>query len=385
MSVRADERFERDLPDAMRSAVAEFRGPSPDLIERGIRRGRQQRRTRMAVGATVVAVLAVVLGQIGGSSVLDGAFGRSVDEQGPAAVAPTGRLPLGRELIPYLRTALPGGGRTDRFEPEGAAPVPGDSRISGTYTGPGGSTSLAVELTRPLPGSVEDLWWGAHCAPNAPPGYTCTRSPEPDGGTLTMSVGPVGTDGQRVSRQVVYTRADAVQVHVYVGAKALSAAVALGTTEMIAIARHPVWTRFGDDALPVDRNVFVGSDSPLPRAVKVGPASGTAPVTFPVTRVGRDDSVLTVRLRSTTSAVLTSCPPPDVDFCANVKSADGLPGVAHQAVVDGRVESRSLLVLRPGGRALYLEVRGDPTGAVGQPALTLAELAEVAGSPRWDG
>ncbi|MGW1994813.1 hypothetical protein [Embleya sp. NPDC001921] len=389
----ADDRFERDLPDAMRSAVAEFRGPSPDLIGRGIRRGRQQRRARVAVGAAVAAVLVLVLGGSGGLGVLDAVFAGSSTDSGPAArrLEGTARLLVGRELVPYVRAALPDGGRTDRFEPSREGPVPGDTRIAGTYTGRNGSTGLEVELARPLFGSVEDLWQGPHC-PSAEggSGLRCVRTVEPDGGVLTVTgFWPPGAE--RHSYSVVYTRPDGVQVRAgEVVDKPRGTRQVLGPEELTAIAHSRVWTVVGVDPSAVPPAAFEPVSAVLPKAVRVLSAAKTTVGNFVLGGLRGAMSDLTVRLRSTRDSAVTPCPAgASENLCANVTLADGTPGVTHQVVAnDGRVESRSLLVIRPGGLAVSLEVRdgrGADAAPLPEPLLSFEQLKTMAGSPRWAG
>lgn len=394
MSVGADDRFERDLPDAMRSAVAEFRGPSPDLIERGIRRGRRQRRARVAVGAAVAAVLVLVLGGSGGLGVLNGVFAGSSTDSGPAARRDDGMasLPMGRELLPYLRAALPDGGRTDGFEPHDEESMPGEPGIAGTYTGRNGSARLVVQLLRPLFGSVEDLWWGAHCSlAGDSREYTCTRSVDPDGGAFVAIEFRGGPGLERQAAVAVYTRPDGVLVRVQAGdpdTRPVRPLAGLGIEELTEIARSPVWTRVGVDASNPDPKAFEVLPDLLPADVRVRSRTTATVGNFVLVRPGGPMSQLTVRLRPTGDGEPTPCPlGTREDFCANVKLADGTPGVIHQVVAnDGRVESRSLLVIRPGGLAVSLEVRDGrsaESAPMPEPLLSIEQLKTMAASPRW--
>ncbi|MFI6979760.1 hypothetical protein ACIBSV_14365 [Embleya sp. NPDC050154] len=387
----ADDRFERDLPGAMRSAVAEFRGPSPDLIERGIRLGRRQRRARLAVGAAVAAVL--VLGGSGGLGLPDGVLAGSSADSGPAArrLEAMARLPVGRELVPYVRAALPDGGRTDRFEPSREGPVPGQTRIAGTYTGHNGSTGLEVELSRPLFGSVEDLWRGPHC-PSSDGGsrLRCVRTVEPDGGVLMVSgFWPPGAERQ--SYAVVYTRPDGVQVRAgeLVDTPRGTRQV-LGPEELTAIAHSQAWTVVGVDPSDVPPAAFEPVSAVLPKGIRVRSAVKTTVGNFVLGGLHEAMSDLTVRLRSTRDPAVTPCPVgTKEDFCVNVTLADGTPGVTHQVVAnDGRVQSRSLLVIRPGGLAVSLEVRDGrsaESAPLPEPLLSIEQLKTMAASPRWTG
>ncbi|WP_406295560.1 hypothetical protein OG948_09940 [Embleya sp. NBC_00888] len=386
----ADDRFERDLPGAMRSAVAEFRGPSPDLIERGIRRGRRQRRARVAVGAAVAAVL--VLGGSGGLGLLDGVFAGSSADSGPAARRLEGmaRLPVGRELVPYVRAALPDGGRTGRFEPDHEGPGPGRPRITGTYTGANGSTGLEVELSRPLFGSVEDLSQSPHCPPEDSSRLRCVRTVEPDGGVLEIS-GFWTPGAERQSYTVVYTRPDGVQVRAgELVDKPKGMHQALGPEELTAIAHSPVWTVVGVDSSDPAPAAFEPVSALLPKEIRIQSAAKTTVGNFVLGGLHGAMSDLTVRLRSTRDPAVTPCPVgTKEDFCVNVTLADGTPGVTHQVLAnDGRVESRSLLVIRPGGLALSLEVRegrGADSAPLPEPLLSIEQLKTMAASPRWSG
>ncbi|WP_143658242.1 hypothetical protein [Embleya scabrispora] len=98
------ERYERDLPAALSSAVEGFPVPSSDLVARSLARGRQRRRARTLRRSALAVVL--VAASIGGWAATYGGFGRSSSDSADRTRF-TSAADVRRELVPYLMEALP--------------------------------------------------------------------------------------------------------------------------------------------------------------------------------------------------------------------------------------------------------------------------------------
>jgi hypothetical protein len=422
--VPTDDDFEHHLPGALRAAVEGYPGPSPDLVRRGIARGRQQRRARVLRGAAVAAVLTV--SGVAAVSARLGAFDGSAAHSAPAneqSRPPTATVsppphespapePEHIDLVPLLRKALGTGTLTDAtgtFDVSGPRVTRPKAVVSGQYTVDGRTTSVSVEITRPVPGSDEARTNQGGCLAvrNGPAGH-CESVAQPDGThAVVWSQRSLTLPDSSLDRiTVVFPRGDGGQVSVTSGGERLPSTPGGGTSvpqapgggvqtlptkeQLIEVARSPVWDPVVDkQPLPNERLLSL-VPSMLPSVVQVvAPTGDNEHARFALLDTqGRSE--LTVDVLANSGAAYRGCTErADVGSCRSLDLPDGTRlvtttvGESAGGVGDQTWETTAY---HPNGLRVLVGVTNSPDGKTvlrATPSLSLDQLEALAGDSRW--
>lgn len=393
--------YERELPGELRAAGAAFPGPSADLVARGLARGRQRRRAR-TVRRTALAVV-LVLASVGGWAGIDGTFDTS---SGPAdRTGDLRAVPAPRDLLPFLAKAVPpGGGLTDgvtRFEVDSPRVLRTEASVSATYTNQNGSSALTVVLTRPVLGSRADLEDVPACD-KASAQDECTRSAEPDGGSLVVRRTATTAEKTEQELRVVHTRPDGARVDVRLGGRYLvpgdiAVAPVLSVEQVTAAARSDAWKSVLAAIPTVSQQVAGLVTSLMPAGARVVSADGAPGAGEFV--VDSDDShgerthVLKVSVEAGPADERPTCPAKADRACEVVKLSDGtMARIDRMRFGDGSFGPPVLTAFRPHGLRVGFE-QGVPSekawgarGSILWPAesMVLEQAKAIAASSRWD-
>ncbi|MFI1581321.1 hypothetical protein [Embleya sp. NPDC020630] len=392
------ERYERDLPAALSSAVEDFPAPSSDLVARSLARGRQRRRARTLRRSALAFVL--VAASVGGWAATDGGFGLSSDS------ADRTRLPsaadVRRDLVPYLMKALPPEGvLTDaesRFEADAPKVLRTEAQVSGTYATAAGKSSLVVSISRPVPGSRTELGSYAYCT-GVRPDNECVRVVQPEGGALTVRKSTKEPGSPDAEWSVVHTRADGAMVGVrlsgaYDDAGEPAGVPTMSIQQITEIARSPVWAPVIAVEPTAAEQVLGLVPALLPDAVRLEARDGDSRSGEFVVQAATGRHLLTVRVDPTPLGGWQGCPPGALAWtCGEVTLSDGNRALAAlNRTVDERVVPLSLTVYRPHGLQIRFEVDAPSAKstlvygelATGTTGLDLEMLKAMAASARWD-
>ncbi|MFF7249270.1 hypothetical protein ACFZBU_35805 [Embleya sp. NPDC008237] len=390
------ERFEKELPGALRAAGDTFPGPSSDLVARGIARGRQRRRVRTLRRSAVAAVL--VTASVAGWVTVQGTFEQS-------AAGPAGRTGspwvtnAPRDLMPYLTQAVPAGGRLTEGENYFDADLPRVARsravVQAVYSDASGSSHLAVSIDRPGPGHAENPLTGTCAGTSAT--NECNRSTDPDGGVLLTRKTHKRPGSVEQEWRAVYDRADGARVDVQVTGRYLVSdesvgAPVLSMEQIVAIARSTSWEPVAA-AVPTAAQQVTGLLPDLLPGSRVVPAESTSDAGEFVVETEAGTNGLNVRVEAGPVGERPVCPP-DANgtapggSCRIVKLSDGtLARIDTERTQDGRFVPWALTAFRAHGLRIRFQANTPATkGAIERPGPVVIEeqIKTIAASPRWD-
>jgi len=396
-----DEEFEwceRELPGALRVVGDTFRGPSPDLVGRGLARGRRRSRIRAVRRTATAGVL--VAASVCGWAVLGGGFETS-PVSGPVARTDVSTQSVGPwDLRPYLAQAVPSDGElTDvesYFDDGVPAVLRSAARISATYGNGSGSSPLSVTVSRPVSGTRTDLASDAYC-PVARPLLECTRSEEPDGSALTVrkALKQEGDSGQEW--RVLHTRPDGVRVDVRVsgvGPGPAGGTPVLSVGQITAVARSAAW-----DPVVAAQPSAAGQVPGLlrtltPPEVRVVAVDGDAHTGVAAVETAEGRFLLNASATLASADGRPDCPTGAVSGgCDVVTLSDGTRArIEHDVNARGGIVPLALTAFRADGLLVRLEAGAPPPKGFSSPSalsgfgsgLTVDQLMAIAASPRWD-
>lgn len=427
-----DPDFEQALPGALNAVVDTFPAYDPEVIARGVARGKRIRRVRrIRIGAAACAMAVTVVGV---GVVLD----RALETDASAASRPTlpdGDMPsagpvTGNQMIAVLESLLPAKGKVSEVSGGGTQLTPQDPPLISrnpfaqlVYTDSGGSTGIRVMLTRPVPDSPESRMADCGAADERQPYDECIGHRQPDGSKLTVAKTDgdgSGEPGQRHWR-VILDRPDGGRVWLdafaggardqridtNAGGVGVGRDPRLTVDQLTKIVTDPRWAR-GAAALPTpDRRVLGVLESVLPAGLDIA-AKGE--VSYGATVVLRDGQGLTSVSASVrmTADPLESCagiadcrtrtlPDGSTTFAARQPVGNAPPEFLQWRVAIRRPDGRTVQVNagNTAGPGLILINDDDYPGLVFQgspgtrkpsrvePALTLDQLEAMAADPRW--
>jgi len=399
--------FARGLPDALGEAVAGFAPYGPDVIARGVERGRRirrRRRMRDAFGVCAVAMVLVGVGMAWGpggfrSGHADGA----VPAASRASETEIGPAVTGEEMVAWLKTLLPPGqaelpfGRGSLLGGEGAdrpaalvltqAPY-----VTLVHRDPSGAlTGVWLQVTRPAPGTAPGF--EVFCAAVMTASGECIRKAESSSWVVMTEPGKPGVESFGTKDQTFYyDRPDGGRVMM----RAFTAAVAktpeepatslLNPVTLAAITQSPIWDR-AVAALPASNAQAVGVLSRLmPTESVMSDLKGAG---NEGTLLLRDDrgatTVHALVLPSNTPEPL--CEKPDTD-CVRKTLSDGTRLLTTRTTYTGNQgTSWAVSAMRPDGVIVRVDaINRDTTwNSPGrdEPQLSTDQLRDVALSPLW--
>ncbi|WP_424636922.1 hypothetical protein [Embleya sp. AB8] len=425
-----DTYFESALPGALSAVVDTFPPHDPQVIQRGVTRGKQIRRgRRIRFGAAACAVAVTV---VGGGVALD----RGLTDDASAASRrtlpdtelPTGWPVTGPQMVSVLKSLLPAKGMVGEVTSGGSQRTPGDPQLIARtpfanllYTDSRGSSGVEVRLSRPAPDTPDARLTDCGAVDGRRPYDECKTTKRPDGAKLTVAKTMLDAWGEPRQRQwrVILDRPDGgrVAVNTYSGgvrdqhigsAKGtigINEDPRLSIEELTRIVTDARWDR-AVTALPApDKRVLSILESLLPRGLNVTakgePDYGATVVITDALGV----SGVTANIRITdeplqTCAGIADCrtktlpdgtttfaarqpvgnaPPEFVQWRAGVRYPDG-----RTVWVDANNDSGPNLRLTDEdvqGGVFSATGRRTPTRA--EPALSLDQLEAIAADPRW--
>ncbi|MFE5326904.1 hypothetical protein ACFRCG_11000 [Embleya sp. NPDC056575] len=427
-----DPDFEQALPEALNAVVDTFPAYDPEVIARGVARGKRIRRTRrIRIGAAACAMAVTVVGV---GVVLD----RALETDASAAsrrTLPDGEMPsagpvTGNQMIAVLESLLPAKGKISEVSGGGSQPTPQDPPLISrnpfaqlVYTDSGGSTGVRVMLARPAPDSPESRIADCGAVDGRRPYDECTTRRQPDGSKLSVAKtvnGMSGAPGQRHWR-VVLDRPDGGRVSLdafsggardqWTGDNPDGVGVGrdprLTLDQLTGIATDARWVR-GIDALPTpDRRMLGVLQSVLPAGTDVTAKGESGQGATVVIRDGKGLTNLSASVRMT-AGPLESCagiadcrtktlPDGSTTFAARQPVGNGPPEFVQWRVAIRHPDGRTVQVDagNTAGPGLVLINSDDYPGLVFQgsfsknkpsrvePALTLDQLEAMAADPRW--
>ncbi|MEU0939097.1 hypothetical protein [Embleya sp. NPDC005971] len=396
------ERYERELPGALRAVGDTFPGPSSDLVARGLARGRQRRRFRTLRRSALAAVL--VTASVAGWATVRGTFDASTAGPGDRPDTPwVTKAP--RDLMPLLAAAVPAdGGLTDgetHFEAGLPRVLRTEARVQATYRNPSGSSVLTVVINRPGPGDDQDP--AATTCAGTRPEDECTRSTDPDNGVLIARKTSKQAGSVEQEWRAVYIRPDGAHVDVRVGGRYLlpgdtTGISVLSLEQIAAVARSASWEPVVA-AIPTPAQQVAGLVpallSPGSHVVSADGSSGTGE--FVVDTQGRTNG-LNVSAEAGPVGERPVCPPgvdgsTSAGGCEIVKLSDGTPArIDTERTEDGRYVPWALTAFRAHGLRIRFEANTPPVKERGEKRSidwaglpVIQEQAKtIAVSPRWD-
>ncbi|MGW0659397.1 hypothetical protein [Streptodolium elevatio] len=383
----AADRFERELPEVMRAAVDEFRGPSPDLVRRVIERGRRQRRVNamrwtgalvvmLCVGSVLVGTRSGGLGLSGGDDAPDPAAMRSVDL----------RKNWTGNLLDNLTAALPRDGMLSNgvtsFAASGPLVLRGEAHVTADFLKAFGLSRVEVSIDRPQGGP--DLARDVFC-----PDSGCEVSYGVDGSSVTtyvpsppmttwsaMHLGPDNT--RTVVRATNLAPSDP------------AAAPVLSKAEIMAVAASPAWDDIRAALTPhaaLMPGILPGIiQTGIPGAYMSWLAAGPTTVDGLV-HSGKSITRVRIHLRAVAENTPLVC---ERGGCEVGRTQGGLPVKAETYVVEDGVSIQQVLTVRhPGGLEIRLDSGVlDPKEQKAVPVqgggLTREQMEAIAVSPAWD-
>jgi hypothetical protein len=421
MPTESVDEFDVSFSDALHAAGELFPGPSADLVERGVSRGRRMRRARTARTSAVVVSLALIAagGAVAGSRVFGGVTTRTASTPAPSAKASASAAPSApagisaQAMIGTLEGLLPHGGTFTEAEGRGTESQPGGGAApyaSVVYHGSGGVSGVEVSLSRFAAGTAVTSTDYSSC-PSAidNPYAVCSARTQSDGSLLVVDkdfTRPQTDTGQRVW-SVVLIRTDGAMIQVGefgAGAeKSTSSSVepVLSTERLAAIARSAAWLPALALIEPPARAQTAPSGMAqaevmsiltrlLPHGVAISEQGGQSGFAELVFDDGRGRSALEVNVQQMAGLPMdcTSHTEPGTT-CSATTLADGTQEVVVKAASQGAgsVTEWEVDTLTPSGlRVVVFEFnaassRGPVTRAI--PGLTIAQLQQVATSPLW--
>ncbi|OPC78253.1 hypothetical protein B4N89_39430 [Embleya scabrispora] len=285
-----------------------------------------------------------------------------------------------------------------RFEADVPKVLRTEAEVSGTYATAAGKSSLIVSISRPVPGSRNELGSYAYCT-GVRPDNECVRVLQPGGGALTARKATKEPGSSDAEWSVVHTRADGAMVGVRVSGAYDDAGEAVGAPTMSIqqitdIARSPVWAPVIAAEPTAAEQVLGLVPALLPGKIQVISRDGDSRSGEFVVQAGGGRHLLTVGVDPAPPGEGQRCPTGPLEWtCAEVTLPDGNPAVVElKRNVDGRVVPLSLTAYRPHGLRIRFEVDAPAAKstttygefATGAPGLELEELKVIAASPRWD-
>ncbi|MEU0940531.1 hypothetical protein [Embleya sp. NPDC005971] len=427
-----DREFEQALPGALSAVVDGFPAYDPEVIARGVARGRQLRRgRRIRLGA---AACALTVAAVGGGVALD----RSLEADGspasrrtvPDTELPTGWPVTGNQMVSVLKSLVPAAGKVSEVSGEGSQATPKDPPLIArdpfaklVYSDARGKSGVEVKLSRPAPGTADSRLTDCGAVDGRRPYDECKTTERADGSKLTVT--KIHTNAWGDARQrfwrVVLDRPDGGRIAVGAHSGGVrdqhigSANGVIGVHEdprltiadLTRIATDSHWDRAVtalptpdkrmlavlEDLLPPGTNVISKGEPEYGATLVIGDARGRSTVTasmgYPNTPLetcaGRADCrTETLPDGTTTLAVRQSVgngPPEFLDWRASVRYPDGRMvwvsagnGVSPGLVLNQDPDSEG---------ALFEYTGGKPEPSRSEPALTLDQLRTMAADPRW--
>ncbi|MYW05663.1 hypothetical protein [Streptomyces sp. SID3343] len=420
-----DDDFEHALPGALRSAVEGYPGPSPDLIRRGIARGRQQRRARVLGGAAVAAVLAVSgvtavsarLGPFHGSSAQSNPANEQTRRDHPptASPSPTDATPSSApsgsasasperiDLVPLLDKALGAGALTNgsgTFDVSNPPLTRPKAVVSGSYGTDGRTTKVQVEISRPVAGSDEAKVSRSTCVVGT--GVTaenCRLTTFPDGSRLALWVEKSAPPPQpRTTDRVtaVFTRTDGGQVSVTSGDEPVpttsgSGEPLLTKERLIDVAQNPVWEAVLAKQPSTRDRLLSLVPSMLPKEVNVAVTSGDNEHAVFTIVDPKGSSDVAVHLLANSGGSYRTCGEiADHGMCEATELPDGTRLVSTTAKDAQHITTGAqvweVTAYHPNGlRVVVTETNSRENLLRPSPLLTREQLGALAAHPRWHG
>lgn len=425
MSADPDRDFDALFPGALRAAGEVFPDPPGDLVARGIARGRHMRRARtVRVSATAVSLaLVVVGGAVVGTKVLSGSG------SGVAAAAPTPRQSLSaspsapgvsdQSMISSLESLLPSGatfsdatGRGAETDPVLNAVAPFASVVVHTD---GGSSEIDVDLYRVAAGTPVTATSYSSCPGAVEHPYgSCTSHTLADGSLLKTAkdfTRPQTNTGQKLwSATVIRGDGSIIEVTEYGGGaeKSVTNPVdpILPTDQLAAIAQSGVWqpalalinspggqTAAAPAFVPQEK-VMATLISLLPSGLKKSDQSGQNGFAELVIDDGRGKTAVEINVQPNMAGLAGSMNCASHAGQPGTCTASTLPDGTKEVVTRGASPSGNGAVvqwrvdaLRPDGlRVVVFEFNAaSASGPVtrSEPALTVAQLSQIATSQLW--
>ncbi|MET7303770.1 hypothetical protein [Embleya sp. NPDC005575] len=412
--------------------VDDFPTYDPEVISRGVARGRQLRRVRrIRLGAAACALaVAAVSGGIALDRGLEADAAPASRRTVPDAELPTGWPVTGNQMISVLKSLVPAKGKVSDVSGAGSQLNPGEPRMIAknpvanlVYSDAGGRSGVEVKLSRPAPGTADSRLTDCGAVDGRRPYDECKTTRRADGSKLTVTKIHLDAWGEARQRfwRVFLDRPDGgrIAVGVYSGGvrdqHIGSAKGEIGIHEdprltiedLTRIATDARWER-AVTALPTpDERMLAVLESLLPAGTNItskGEPEDGATVVINDAQ-GRSDVTASVRITdepleacagradcrtqtlpdgTTTFAVrepVGNAPPEFLQWRASVRYPDGRtvwvsagnhagPGMVMSADQD----SEGTLVEVPVGK---------PEPSRVEPALSLDQLRAIAADPRW--
>ncbi|MYS82143.1 hypothetical protein [Embleya scabrispora] len=191
-----DHDFERDLPGALSTLADTFPEHDPDVIPRGLARGRQLRRVRrLRLGAAACAMAVAV---VGGGVAIDRSLAADRSPASrrtlPDADLPTGWPVTGNQMTSVLRSLLPAKGKVSDVFGTGSQLTPREPQMIAknptaklVYRDAGGATGVQVKLSRPAPDTPDARLADCGAVDERKPYDECRATRRPDGSKLTVA------------------------------------------------------------------------------------------------------------------------------------------------------------------------------------------------------
>ncbi|WTW93812.1 hypothetical protein OG216_10670 [Streptomycetaceae bacterium NBC_01309] len=381
-----EDRFERELPEVMRAVVDEFRGPSPDLVQRAIERGRRQRRVNVMRWSGALAVVLCV-----GSLLVSAASGGTRffgggEDSAPAAIRPVDlRKTWNGDLLDNLTAALPPDGTVSNGEASFAGSGPlvlrGEAHVAADFRNALGLSRVEVSISQPDggPDAAKDVF----C-----PDFSCEVTVGEDGSSvMTHAPSPPMTTWSAMHLRPDNTRTVIRATNLIPGD---AAAPVLSLAEIVNAAASWAWDDIRS-ALTPHAALMPGI---LPEIIRTGiPGANmswlTAEPTAADVLVRLDTGITRVRihLKQVAEDAPLVC---ERGGCEVGRTESGLPAKAETYVVEDGVSIVQILTVRhPDG----LEIRLDSGVVDPKDAnvvktqggdLTREQLEAIAVSPAWD-
>lgn len=384
-----EDRFERELPDVMRAVVDEFRGPSPDLVQRAIERGRRQRRANVMRWSGALAVVLCVGSLLVSTASGGPRFFGSGEDSAPAAIRPVDlRKTWNGDLLDDLAAALPPGGTVSNGEASFAGSGPlvlrTEAFVAAQFANALGTSRIEVTVSRMGAGPAAAGL--PHCS-TAVFKPQCSNSLFYDGSSETKfedSGPPKSWAAMRVwpDNTRVVARVFAPVAGDGTGDPVLTMA------EIAGVADNPVWGDIRSALSPPETQLpqlltdVVASVIPGGTVELLGAGPTTADA---VIRTGKSAVRVRIHLKPVAEDALPECARGDCQITA----LDDMPAKSETYYVeDGVSVQQALTVIHPDGLQVAVEtgvvvLKDQDTKAYGS-GLTTKQLQKIATSPLWD-
>ncbi|WP_406297733.1 hypothetical protein OG948_19330 [Embleya sp. NBC_00888] len=430
-----DRDFERDLPGALSTLADTFPEHDPEVISRGLARGRRLRRVRrLRIGAAACAMAVAV---VGGGVALD----RSLAADGspasrrtlPDADLPTGWPVTGNQMISVLTSLLPAKGEVSDALGTGSQLMPKDPPMIAknptaqlVYRDGTGATGVRVKLSRPAPNTPDARLTDCGAVDGRKPYDECKATKRPDGSKLTVAKTHLDAWGEERQKhwRVILDRPDGgrIAADVYSGGArdqhigsdkgtiGIKEDPRLSIADLTRIVTDSHWEK-AVTALPTpDKRMLAILESVLPPGLNITakgePDYGASMIITDARGVSGVSAIVRI-----TDEPLQSCDGIPAQDCRTRTLPDGTTTFAARQPVGnappGFVQWRAA-VRYPDGRTVWVDAGNSSSGRTvmtsadediegalfepelgphrpsrDEPVLTLEQLEAMAGDPRW--